>query len=180
MKKPSFAVVWQRIVACAGKQFHATRGRSFTYKANGNILNPTHTTRNIPKSDVRNAYLLMPFAGPGIINRICQGPAYIWAILNDQRIVGTSEILASMKRPQYYPLKLFLQLVPKKVSTMTMSFAQIDLILRNALPLAAFERRAWWGNDATHVQAKAWTDAGFNVDKNGVDLNERWVRFRRK
>ena len=178
MKKPSFAVVWQRIVACAGKQFCAKGGRSFTFKVSGNILNPTHTPRNIPKRDFRNAYLLMPFAGPGIINRTCQGPAYVWAILNDQRIVGTSEILASIKKPQYYSLKLFLQLVPKKVSTMTLSFAQIDLILRLALPLAAFERRAWWGNDATHVQAKAWTDAGFKVDKNGVDLNERRVRFR--
>lgn len=89
MSKPEFEVVWKRIVDHAGQKFQLKWGKPFTYKVNGNCVIPSSTNRNIPKNDFKSAYPKVPFAGPGIINRTQQGPAFIWGILHDPRIVGT-------------------------------------------------------------------------------------------
>ncbi|WP_430537430.1 DUF7662 domain-containing protein [Blastococcus saxobsidens] len=59
----------------------------------------------------------------------------------------------------------------------TLGFADIDELLGAALPASADHHRAWWANDPTHVQARAWLDAGWAVD--AVDRRARRVRFRR-
>ena len=41
----------------------------------------------MPKSNIKKAYYKMPIKGPGEINNLVRGPAYIWVILNDSRIV---------------------------------------------------------------------------------------------
>jgi hypothetical protein len=49
------------------------------------------------------------------------------------------------------------------------------------LPLAARERREWWGNeisrDSRHVQCRAWLKAGWKVEK--VNLGAETVVFTR-
>ena len=179
MKKVSFFTVWRRIVAHAGRTFWTKTGKAFTYKVSGNHLIPTHTARNIPKKDIQGAYSLVPFNGPGVINRTHQGPAFIWGVLHDPRIVGVFPLLSTRSKSQYSPLGLFLKCIPASKKKVTLSFAQIDLILRIALPNSAFHRREWWGNDDSHVQARSWLNAGFEVDRNGVNIIEGWVRFRR-
>ena len=179
MKQLSFATVWRRIVAHAGKKFWTKTGKEFTYTVFGNHLIPVHTTRNIPKKDFQSAYSKVPFAGPGVINRTHQGPAFIWGVLHDPRISGVFSLLCACSQSQYFPLELFFKCIPASAKTVTLSFAQIDLILRIALPNSAFHRREWWGNDDSHVQARAWLNAGFEVDRNGIILSEGWVRFRR-
>jgi hypothetical protein len=55
-----------------------------------------------------------------------------------------------------------------------MSFDEIgDLV--GGLPSSAFRHRAWWANDRSHVQARAWLDAGREAVE--VDLTGKWVRF---
>lgn len=62
------------------------RGLPFTYKLSGDYLQPSRTTVELPKGQFRTAYDLMPLKGPGDINRSVMGPAYIFAILTDERI----------------------------------------------------------------------------------------------
>jgi hypothetical protein len=45
------------------------------------------------------------------------------------------------------------------------------------LPPSAFKHQAWWGNDETHPQARAWLEAGFRVAS--ADLREQRVVFER-
>ena len=55
-----------------------------------------------------------------------------------------------------------------------MSFHQIEDIIGTKLPSSAYRYPAWWANDlATHVQAHAWLQAGYetrNVDIAGNKL----------
>ena len=180
MKKDSFATVWQRIVSHVGKKFWTKTGREFFYTVSSNHIIPAHTTWNIPNKDFQSAYSKVPFAGPGEINRTHQGPSFIWGILHDPRIVGVFLLLSSRAQSQYYPLELYFKSIPPSTKKVTLNLAQIDLILRVALPNTAFHRREWWGNDNTHVQTKAWLGAGFEVDRKGVNFAEGWVRFRRR
>ena len=47
----------------------------------------------------------------------------------------------------------------------TISFEDIEEILLTGLPPSAYKFKAWWGNDAYHVQARAWVDAGWVTKK---------------
>uniref|UniRef100_UPI004053B933 DUF7662 domain-containing protein n=1 Tax=Paenibacillus sp. FSL H8-0537 TaxID=2921399 RepID=UPI004053B933 len=48
--------------------------------------------------------------------------------------------------------------------TLTLSLEQIEAILGFKLPASALKYRAWWSNDLTHSQAKAWLYADRVVD----------------
>ncbi len=62
------------------------RGLPFTYAFSGDYLQPSRTNVELPKGHFRKAYDLMPIRGPGDINRLVIGPAYIFAILTDERV----------------------------------------------------------------------------------------------
>jgi len=82
---PTFDEVWNRIEMHAGDDFQQKKGRIFTYQARQGYIVPNTTNRNLPRSQFRTAYEMVPLAGPGQINHL-QGPAYIFAILMDPRI----------------------------------------------------------------------------------------------
>ena len=86
MAKPPFEKVWSRILALEGEEFQTITGLNFTYRIRGNSLIPSRTNYSLHKSDFDRAYQLVPLKGPGIINNLVRGPAYIWAILHDYRI----------------------------------------------------------------------------------------------
>jgi hypothetical protein len=86
----SFEAVWRRILAHEGDEFQTTTGLPFTYEIAGEVLHPSRTRYNIAKSQIEKAFELVPFDGPGTINAIVRGPSYVWAILHDERIRGTS------------------------------------------------------------------------------------------
>ncbi|HET6615012.1 MAG TPA: hypothetical protein VFH62_03915 [Dehalococcoidia bacterium] len=79
--------VWSRILAHEGETFHQVRGKAFTYRVNGPVLNPNTTNRNVSRSQLETALALVPLEGPGQINDL-QAPSYIYAILMDDRIRG--------------------------------------------------------------------------------------------
>lgn len=59
-----------------------------------------------------------------------------------------------------------------------MTFDEIDDVV-GGLPASARRYSAWWSNEGegTHVQARAWMDAGWCVAK--VNLTAERVRFTR-
>ena len=86
MNKPAFEEVWRRIVECEGEGFHTKTNLPFTYWIRGNTVIPDRTRYPLHKSNFEKAYRLVPIYGPGEINNIVRGPAYVWAILHDSRI----------------------------------------------------------------------------------------------
>lgn len=44
-----------------------------------------------------------------------------------------------------------------------LDFDAIDALV-SGLPSSARRHRAWWANDATHAQARAWLDEGWRVE----------------
>jgi hypothetical protein len=55
-----------------------------------------------------------------------------------------------------------------------MTFAQIHGLV-GGLPASAHTHAAWWGNDPSHVQAKAWLSVNRSVGD--LDLARGVVRF---
>jgi hypothetical protein len=83
---PPFEVIWARITALQGEQFSTITGLPFTYSVNGEGLFPSRTDYRLSRGDFETAYALVPIPGPGVINNDVRGPAYVWAILHDQRV----------------------------------------------------------------------------------------------
>jgi len=79
---------------------------------------------------------------------------------------------------KYAPLRTFLARAGK--SELELSFEDIEHTLGFPLPRSARVHRPWWSNEGSgsHVQARAWMDAGYRVW--AVDLNRGRTRFRRK
>ena len=82
-----FDTAWQRIKTHAGQQFRTKTGLPFTYKVVGGSVVPDRTGYPLHASNFRAAFDLLPLSGPGQINTLVRGPAYVYAILADQRIV---------------------------------------------------------------------------------------------
>ena len=60
-----------------------------------------------------------------------------------------------------------------------MTFAEIEEVLGSTLPPWAYEYQAWWANDKSHSQARAWLGAGWKTTH--ANVNEKsvvFVRFR--
>jgi len=61
--------------------------------------------------------------------------------------------------------------------TVRLSFSQIDGIISDNLPMSGYKTESWWSNTPTNVHAKAWLDAGWNVQE--VNLKEGYVVFKK-
>ncbi|MBO8138246.1 MAG: hypothetical protein H0Z40_08945 [Desulfotomaculum sp.] len=85
---PDFNKVWNRILSNEGETFRTKTGKEFTYIVVKDCLIPSRTDQKITKADIKKAYKLIPFNGPGVINNTVRGPSYIWAILHDNRTIG--------------------------------------------------------------------------------------------
>jgi hypothetical protein len=74
-------------------------------------------------------------------------------------------------QPKYGPLSRHLSAASQPS---TMLFAEISGLV-GGLPASAYRYPAWWGNDPTHVQARAWLDVGLQVET--VDFDRQVVAF---
>lgn len=80
-----FESVWSRIEACAGETFHQVRGQPFTYAVDGSALKPSTTNRSLPRAHFVDAVGRPSVRRPSELNDL-QGPSYIYAVINDDRI----------------------------------------------------------------------------------------------
>jgi hypothetical protein len=60
----------------------------------------------------------------------------------------------------------------------TLSIAKIEGIIANNLPFSAIQNTGWWSNSKTIGHARAWLNAGFEVES--IDLEKRIVTFRKR
>jgi hypothetical protein len=76
-----------------------------------------------------------------------------------------SQLAPPLRQPsdggKYGPLRDHLASRPGDRARMT--FAEVEGLV-GRLPDSAHRHRAWWGNNGSNVEAKAWLDAGWHVD----------------
>jgi len=79
---------------------------------------------------------------------------------------------------KYVPLAEHLARV--KGNTVTLTFQEIETLLRNALPPTARgpHAKAWWANTDTHSQGKAWLALGWKTSV--IDAEGERIEFRRR
>ena len=75
---------------------------------------------------------------------------------------------------KYAPLTQFLKSRPD--TRLPLTFAELERLLGFPLPPSARKHRAWWANNpASHVNAAAWHQAGFQSEQ--VDLEAERLTF---
>jgi hypothetical protein len=77
--------VWSAIVANEGATFTVRQGQAFSYQVAGDLLIPSTTNWEIPRSEVHEALRRMPVAGPAALKDL-QAAAFLYAIVTDPRI----------------------------------------------------------------------------------------------
>ena len=84
-----------------------------------------------------------------------------------------------MANGKYGPLEDYLRSI--KGESCKLRFREIEAIIGALLPASAYRFEAWWSNETSgHVQAKAWINAGWQIDSLGLNLRGKTVRFRRR
>jgi hypothetical protein len=76
---------------------------------------------------------------------------------------------------KYDPLANHLKFRAAFTDTIKLSFAKIDGIIGDNLPISAYKTEKWWSNLPTNVHAKAWLDVGWRIRE--VHLKEGYVVF---
>jgi len=78
---------------------------------------------------------------------------------------------------KYEVLKRYLQYRAAFTNVIKLSFAKMDGVMGDNLPMSAFRNEKWWSNSQSSVHAKAWLDAGWKMQE--VNLEEGYVVFQK-
>ena len=78
---------------------------------------------------------------------------------------------------KYGGLTGYLKFRASFTNVVKLSFAKMDGIIGDNLPMSAYRDEKWWTNVPTDVHVKAWLDAGWNVQE--VNLKEGYVVFKK-
>jgi hypothetical protein len=79
-----------------------------------------------------------------------------------------------MAMSKYAPIKAFLS--GQVANEVPMTFGEIEKLIGQSLPPAAFKHRPWWSNSPTNnVMTKAWLEAGYKSER--VDMAARRLTF---
>ena len=88
-----FNEVWKRVLEHQSDLFYTVTGLSFTYQVINGAVVTSRTARKLTRQNFEKAFSYFPLNGPGQINTLVQGPAYVYAILTDRRITDHSQAL---------------------------------------------------------------------------------------
>jgi len=67
---------------------------------------------------------------------------------------------------KYLPLENYLKGL--KVDAITLTFQEIEKILKSKLPSSAYQYPQWWENDKSHVQSQAWLNAAYKTINSSI------------
>jgi hypothetical protein len=76
---------------------------------------------------------------------------------------------------KYSPLEQYLRDTPRNQKEVTLSFEQIEKIIRSKLPSSAYGYPQWWehATEGNHLNTRAWTSAGWRIEN--LNLEQKWV-----
>jgi hypothetical protein len=71
-------------------------------------------------------------------------------------------------------------LVNSGMEEIKLTISDIEIAIGDKLPESAHSHEEWWGNDKTHVQARAWMTAGYRVVDIAEPLHSGTATFSRR
>ena len=86
-------------------------------------------------------------------------------------------VVSPRSRSKYGGLTAHLKFRGAFTRLVRLSFARIDGLIGSNLPMNAYRNEAWWSNSASSAHARAWLDAGWEVQE--VNLKEGHVVFKK-
>ena len=86
-------------------------------------------------------------------------------------------VVSPRRRSKYGGLSSHLKFRGAFTKIVKLSFARIDGLIGSNLPMRAYRDEAWWRNSRSVANAKAWLDAGWEVQE--VNLREGFVVFKK-
>jgi hypothetical protein len=86
-------------------------------------------------------------------------------------------VVSPRLRSKYSGLAGHLKFRGAFTSVVKLSFARIDGLIGSNLPMSAYRDEKWWSNSASRAHARAWLDAGWEVQE--VNLKEGFVVFKK-
>jgi hypothetical protein len=86
-------------------------------------------------------------------------------------------VVSPRVRSKYQGLTSHLKFRGAFTRLVKLSFARIDGLIGSNLPISAYRDEAWWVNSASTAHARAWLDAGWEVQE--VNLKEGFVLFKK-
>jgi len=88
-----------------------------------------------------------------------------------------SRVVSPRQSSKYGGLANHLKFRGAFTKLVSLSFARIDGLIGSNLPMSAYRTEAWWSNSPSTAHAKAWLDAGWEVQE--VNLKEGYVVFKK-
>jgi hypothetical protein len=86
-------------------------------------------------------------------------------------------VVSPLSPSKYDGLERHLRFRASFTGSVKLSFARIDGLIGSNLPIGAFRDTAWWCNSSSSAHAKAWLNAGWEVQE--VSLKEGYVVFKK-
>ncbi len=87
------------------------------------------------------------------------------------------KIVAPKSTSPYAGLESHLKFRAAFTDLVTLKFARIDGLIGANLPMAAYRDPLWWSNASSSIHAKAWLDAGWEVQD--INFKEGTVTFKK-
>jgi len=86
-------------------------------------------------------------------------------------------IVSPKSTSKYEALTNYLKFRAAFTNIVKLSFAKIDGIIADNLPMTAYKNENWWSNTAANFHAKTWIEAGWETQE--VNLKEGYVIFKK-
>jgi hypothetical protein len=86
-------------------------------------------------------------------------------------------VVSPRSRTKYSGLTGHLKFRGSFTRVVKLSFARIDGLIGSNLPMSAYRNEAWWKNSPSSAHARAWLDAGWEVQE--VNLKEGFVMLKK-
>ena len=86
-------------------------------------------------------------------------------------------VVSPRSRSKYSGLMGHLKFRGAFTSVVKLSFARIDGLIGSNLPMSAYRNEKWWSNSPSISHARAWLDAGWEVQE--ANLKEGFVVFKK-
>jgi len=86
-------------------------------------------------------------------------------------------VVSPQSRSKYGGLTGYLKFRGAFTRLVRLSFARIDGLIGSNLPMSAYRDETWWSNSPSSTHARAWLDAGWEVQE--VNLKEGYVVFKK-
>jgi hypothetical protein len=86
-------------------------------------------------------------------------------------------VVSPRSRSKYVGLTGHLKFRGAFTCVVRLSFARIDGLIGSNLPMSAYRNEKWWRNSPSNDHARAWLDAGWEVQE--VNLKDGFVYFKK-